>query len=74
MKFVFSSESFKRKFISNLFACNLITGCFKKNSKYLGSKCDKSVQQIQESMKQKGKLTGCRNTLRLFENFYVERF
>ena len=32
MKFDFRSENFKRKFSSNLFACNLIIGCSKKNS------------------------------------------
>ena len=32
MKFDFRSENFKGKFSSNLFACNLIIGCSKKNS------------------------------------------
>ena len=30
MKFDFRSENFKRKFSSNLFACNLIIGCSKR--------------------------------------------
>ena len=33
MKFDFRSESFKRKFGSNLLACNLIIGCSVKNRK-----------------------------------------
>lgn len=38
----------------------------KENSSiYLGSKCDKSVQQIKESVKQKGKLTRQQNMLNL---------
>ena len=32
MKFDFRSENFERKFSSNIFACNLIIGCSKKNS------------------------------------------
>ena len=32
MKFDFRSENYKRKFSSNLLACNLIIGCSKKNS------------------------------------------
>lgn len=35
------------------------------SSNYLGSKCDKSVQQIKESVKQKGKLTRQQNMLNL---------
>ena len=35
------------------------------SSNYLGSKCDKSVQQIKESVKQKGKLTRKQNMLNL---------
>ena len=31
MEFDFRSESFKRKFSSNFFDCNLIIGCSKKN-------------------------------------------
>ena len=32
VKFDFRSENFERKFSSNIFACNLIIGCSKKNS------------------------------------------
>lgn len=35
------------------------------SSNYLGSKCDKSVQQIKESVKQKDKLTRQQNMLNL---------
>ena len=35
------------------------------SSNYLVSKCDKSVQQIKESVKQKGKLTRQQNMLNL---------
>ena len=38
MKFDFRSENFKRKFSSNLFACNLIIGCSKKNSEKFSQK------------------------------------
>ena len=45
---------------------NKILDYRKENSSiYLGSKCDKSVQQIKESVKQKGKLTRQQNTLNL---------
>ena len=32
MKFDFRAENFRKKFSSNLVACNLIIGCSKKNS------------------------------------------
>ena len=48
MKFDFRSESFKRKFSSNLFACNLIIGCSKKNSQNFPKRLlDKKIKKAE---------------------------
>ena len=69
MKFDFRSESVKRKFSSNLFACNLIMRCSKKNMGTFPFRLlKKEIKKPRLKFKPGSALIGIRNNWALLSN------